>query len=170
MRGVRGLVASRFWLGLRGMRGPASAGLIPAVALACAAPGQERAAQAPPVLFPERVNLVTVPVVVRDRQGRSVGSLKREDFQLFDRGKAQGIGQFSAEMSSKAGATVEPAGTERPASAAAKAFAPERFVAYMFDDVHAGVGDLARVRDAAWQHLQESLGERDRQRSMRLRG
>ncbi|HTA42256.1 MAG TPA: hypothetical protein VK789_07410, partial [Bryobacteraceae bacterium] len=40
-----------------------------------------------PVTFSTRVNLVSVPVVVRDRAGRAVGNLTKEDFQLFDKGK-----------------------------------------------------------------------------------
>ena len=44
-----------------------------------------------PALFKARVNLVQVPVVVRDRQGKAIGSLKKEDFLLFDKGKPQYI-------------------------------------------------------------------------------
>src|SRR5579863_5345500 len=54
-----------------------------------------------PATFRSKVNLVMVPVVVRDSQGRAVGNLKREDFQLFDKGKLQEITKFSVE---KAGA------------------------------------------------------------------
>jgi VWFA-related protein len=41
------------------------------------------------------VNEVLVPVVVRDAQGRSVGGLTKDDFQVFDNGKPQTIAGFS---------------------------------------------------------------------------
>ena len=47
--------------------------------------------------FKARVNLVMVPVVVRDKQGHAVGGLHQEDFQLFDKGKPQYIARFSVE-------------------------------------------------------------------------
>ena len=52
-----------------------------------------------PTTFKTRVNLVMVPVVVRDNKGRAVGTLHMEDFQLFDKGKPQVIVKFSAEKS-----------------------------------------------------------------------
>ena len=39
-------------------------------------------------------NMVTVRVVVRNKQGEAVDNLRREDFQIFDRGKKQAIVQF----------------------------------------------------------------------------
>src|ERR1700691_1920027 len=57
-----------------------------------------------PATFSSRINLVTVPVVVRDREGRAVGGLKQEDFQLFDKGKAQVVTKFSIETSGSAAA------------------------------------------------------------------
>src|ERR1700689_5505019 len=53
-----------------------------------------------PVTFSSRVNLVSVPVVVRDREGRTMGNLRQEDFQLFDKGKLQVITKFSIDRSS----------------------------------------------------------------------
>src|SRR5271157_5750573 len=50
-----------------------------------------------PFTFSTSVNLVPVPVVVRDAQGHAIGTLKKEDFQLFDRGKPQEILKFSVE-------------------------------------------------------------------------
>src|SRR5580698_7231809 len=45
--------------------------------------------------FSAGVNLVLVPVVVRDANGKAIGTLHKEDFQLFDKGKPQVIARFS---------------------------------------------------------------------------
>ena len=78
----------------------------------------EMATHDEPALFKARVNLVIVPVVVRDRQGKAVGSFKQEDFQLFDKGKPQFIARFSVESTagrlSKGGAAPAPARTSHP--------------------------------------------------------
>ncbi|MGA2132570.1 MAG: hypothetical protein ABSH50_09780 [Bryobacteraceae bacterium] len=50
-----------------------------------------------PATFRTKVNLVLVPVIVRDKDGHAVGNLHKEDFQVFDRGKAQAISSFNVE-------------------------------------------------------------------------
>ena len=50
-----------------------------------------------PANFSSRVNLVMVPVIVRDGRGRAIGNLTQSDFQLFDKGKPQTISRFSVE-------------------------------------------------------------------------
>src|SRR5215471_9101539 len=125
----------------------------------------EMASHDEPTLFKARVNLVVVPVVVRDRKGNAVGSLKQEDFQLFDKGKPQYIARFSMEHAAgrliKAGGGVQTTSPdklvdEKPAEL------PDRFIAYLFDDVHMKVGDLARSRDAAGRHIDSALRTTDR--------
>jgi len=115
--------------------------------------------------FQSHVNLVMVPVVVRDRQGRAIGNLTRQDFQLFDKGKPQAITRFTVEKWEAGGAANEakpeggvPEGSERPPAANM----PDRYVGYLFDDVHTNAGDLMRARDAAERHMREDLRPSDR--------
>src|ERR1017187_2920722 len=61
------------------------------------APAAEITTREAPVTFKSRVNLVTVPVVVRDSKRLAVGNLDKEDFQLLDGGKPQIVSRFSIE-------------------------------------------------------------------------
>jgi VWFA-related protein len=131
-------------------------------------PGQntpEMTSRDAPATFSTKVNLVLVPVVVRDARGKAIGTLQKEDFRLFDKGKPQVISRFSME---KAGEAVIPAevATDDSAlenaagpTAAAKAPSPiaQRFVVYLFDDVHLNTSDLIQARAAADRHLTEAL-------------
>ena len=51
-----------------------------------------------PAAFNVKVNLVLVPVVVRDRQGHAIGNLAKEDFLLFDGKKPQNITSFAVDV------------------------------------------------------------------------
>jgi len=115
-----------------------------------------------PTTFRVNVKLVVVRAVVRDSQGHAVGNLHQEDFQVFDRGKPQVISQFDVEQPGTVAAkalhkSVENSGStpsgETSSTIANAPAAPERFVAYLFDDVHLEFGDLAHVRDAAERHF-----------------
>ncbi len=107
-----------------------------------------------PAMFKARVNLVQVPVVIRDKQGKAIGNLKQEDFQLFDKGKPQYIARFTMEtaagrLSKAAGAGTVP----KPGEPAASGDQPDHFTAYLFDDVHIAFGDLVHARDAARRQI-----------------
>ncbi|MBZ5583032.1 MAG: VWA domain-containing protein [Acidobacteriia bacterium] len=130
------------------------------LALLTAAPAQQRPAEQP-ATFKTSVNLVTVPVVVRDNKGKPVGGLRRESFQLFDNGKPQEIAKFSVER-------IGGAEGQRKQTAPARAGGPpptampDRFVAYLFDDLHLKIEDLIRIRQAAARHFSASLRPGDR--------
>jgi VWFA-related protein len=122
---------------------------------------EELATRDEPATFKVNVKLVVVRAVVRDSQGRAIGNLHQEDFQIFDKGKPQVITQFEVEQPGVLAAKVHKeslqnsgdtlaADTSTPGSGPA---VPERFVAYLFDDVHLEFGDLARVREAAERHF-----------------
>ncbi len=117
-----------------------------------------------PFTFSTGVNLVLVPVVVRDRQGHAIGTLKKEDFQLFDKGKLQEISKFSIEKA-EAPPTLSDTSIEtdangnpeaKPAGPAAQPIAGH-FIMWLFDDVHLSFGDLAQTRAAAKRVLKESF-------------
>ena len=115
-----------------------------------------------PATFSSRVNLVSVPVVIRDREGRAVGGLRQEDFQLFDKGKPQVITKFTIQTSTSATTTAASAASVAvdgagPSAAASKPELPDRYVAYFFDDIHMQPGDLLNARQAANKHLDHAL-------------
>lgn len=108
--------------------------------------------------FQSKVNLVMVPVVVRDRDGHAVGNLTKDDFELADKGKPQVISKFSIEK-----APLTPGQPAKPdLSIGGPDNSPGRFVVYLFDDLHTEFADLARVQKAAVQHLSTALQPTDR--------
>jgi VWFA-related protein len=118
----------------------------------------EMASHEAPAAFKVSVRLVLVRAVVRDPQGRAIGTLGKDDFQLFDNGKPQIIKHFAMEQ------PASPAAKEPAASASAIAASPavppvvppqvpDRFVIYLFDDVHLDSKYLLPARAAAERHI-----------------
>ncbi len=107
-------------------------------------------AQTPDQTFKSGVTVIQVPVVVRDRDGQTVGNLGKDDFQLFDNGKRQEIASFSVESAGGQSApdrSLPAAGATVTAGTAVAI--PTRFVAYFFDDLTIrDLGDRKRLHDA----------------------
>jgi VWFA-related protein len=160
MRGRRAAAALLLWGAIAGLESQAQA---PANTPA-PSNSPELSSHDAPATFSTKVNLVMVPVVVRDGKGKAIGTLQKEDFQLFDKGKPQTIARFSVE---KAGESIIPAEVASDAAlenaadpTAAKAPSSpiaQRFVIYLFDDVHTATPDLIQAREAAMRHLTESV-------------
>lgn len=134
------------------------------VAFLCCAAAMAQEPQSLPT-FQSKVNLVLVPVVVRDAHGRAVGNLTKDDFQLFDKGKQQVIASFSTVK------RVGDAPEEKAAASAAesegvgvvaRSSSPQRYVIYLFDDLDTEFADMAPVRAAAARHIQRGLAPTDR--------
>jgi VWFA-related protein len=114
-----------------------------------------------PARFRAGVNLVPVPVIARDRDGRIVGSLRKEDFRLFDKGKPQVITRFDVENRDHPVVaivdSVSPGNSPVAAPPKPAVTLPDRFITLLFDDVHLPFDDLARSRTAAQSQLSAML-------------
>lgn len=112
-------------------------------------------------------NLVLVRVVVRDAKGAALDNLRKEDFQLFDRGKPQTISHFSVEKpapkpAEKPAEKKPPAELEAAEETEISPSAARRFLGLYVDDVHTTFENLVRARDAADHYLTASLQTGDR--------
>ncbi len=106
------------------------------------------------ITFQSRVNLVLVPVVVRDKNGKPIANLTQKDFKLFDKGKPQSIMKFSVEHAGARTITKIQQLDRTPDEKAADEKDPgvtvaDHYSIWLFDDVATKFGEWVYVRNAA---------------------
>ena len=116
------------------------------------------AAQQP--TFPSRVELVTVDVVVFDRQGNPVEGLTRGDFTIREDGQAQTVAAFEA-----VSLLQSPPAAPRASRISTNAETPDaaaRWFFVVFDDVNITQFATPRARETVVQFVEQALRPGDR--------
>ena len=169
--------------GLRYVRGSRYITAAMVVVLGIAATAQQPAQPRPPVFRSSRV-LVSVDVVVRDRQGNIVKGLKAEDFEVREDGRPQEVQTFSFQEIAEGDvkpiettallAGVEErvaAGTPAPVAAAeaetatkpltSQDIAGRRLIVLLFDTSSMQPEDVQRAIDSANKYVSEQMTAAD---------
>ncbi len=126
------------------------------------APSSEVSVKEEAAVFQSKVTLIEVPVVVRDRNGKTVGNLRQEDFQLFDKGRPQIISRFSIERAQRGKPMTSIPTADGAAGAGPALIAPDHFIGFLFDDTHMRFEDVAYTRMATQKFLAANLKPGDR--------
>jgi len=129
---------------------------VTAVALSLAAATALSGQQTQKPTFVSRIDLVTLDVVVRDKQGLFVPDLTMDDFIVLEDGVRQSLADYRAhragrEVSGLAStASAAPEGMVLPPSRPASDMAGRLFVIFI-DDLHLQAGETPRVRSLLTQ-------------------
>jgi VWFA-related protein len=112
-----------------------------------------------------QVNLVEVPIIVRDGS-RAVAGLQRSDFLITDAGHSREIVSFSIETREAPAAAAAQSAVPSPKIDSVKSTSstehPGRHIALLFDDLNIDDADLVRVKKAAERFVKEGMEPPDR--------
>ena len=111
--------------------------------------------QAPQAVFPSGVDVVTVDVVVFDKQGNPVDGLTQADFTVKENGERQRVAAFQAINLSESAAV--PRTHPRVSTNAAGIESPARWFFIVFDDANISTLATPRARDTIVQFIDRSL-------------
>jgi VWFA-related protein len=123
-----------------------------------AVPGREKKkpAEAPPEgVIRSEANVVLVDVIVTDKHGNDLSSLKQNDFHVFEDGKEQPITSFSYEARNRTAAAGRPEYGGQNASAA-NANPRRRFMVLFFDDSNMSPGQQLYERQEAVKFVENT--------------
>ena len=142
------------------MRAPAT--LVALAVFADLARRQEPGERRP--VFPAAVDLVTVDVVVVDRDGSPVRGLRAEDFTLREDGRPQALAACEAvdRPPAAAPADAQPSPPLRVSTNRGGASRTSRAFVIVFDDLHLDVAETQRERDAVAGFLEGAFAGGDR--------
>jgi VWFA-related protein len=126
----------------------------------------------PPNAIRVQTNIVQVPVVVRDSNGKAVGGLKKSDFELFDNGHQVEIASFNIENAPGTPVPVLQKAQIVDASLPNIGVSPAppliptpptpRYVALFFDDLSMRMFDVVMARKAAESFVATALKPGDK--------
>src|SRR5947209_7580960 len=138
------------------------AGGLAGAALVHAQPPPKTATSPAPPTFPGAVELVTVDVVVTQKDGRPVAGLRREDFTLLEEGAPQEIASFEAvdlppPAPGRTAAPRPPVSTNRVADSRTS-----RSFVIVFDDHHLSPLNAQKAKAAVAAFLDKGVREGDR--------
>jgi VWFA-related protein len=160
---------------------PALAAALCLASLAAAAsapppPGPQAPAQAPKATFKSGLDLVVVNVVVRDKDGKLVRGLTRDDFAVLEDGKPQSVSSFDFEEIENAAlppmdATTVLGSIGQPAKAAADPAAAEarpvvdmkdrRLIVLFYDLGSMEPEDVARAVQSGRDYIEKKISPAD---------
>lgn len=139
----------------RGTVGCAIAG-----AVAFAALHAQQPARPLPPRFASESELVTVDASVLDRDGQPIPGLEKNDFEVLENGRPQGIVAFQAITVPRQQLVAAPHAS--PVSANTEPRAPGRTFVILFDDLHLTSTQAQRARMAVVQFLKTGTAPGDR--------
>jgi VWFA-related protein len=130
-------------------------------ALSCSDAIAQQAKKPQDIALKLEVNVirVLVPVVVRDKHGKVVTDLDKEDFQIFDNDKPSAISAFAVEKQGEPVTNLR--SPTSPVALAPTSALPERSIVFLFDDLHMNAQDMAQAQKAATRVLAGALSSTD---------